>query len=210
MTKASGFLLIDKPAGCSSFDVIRQLRRITGIKKIGHTGTLDPLATGLLICALGANTRLCKYLEAEDKTYSATVRLGIQTDTGDAEGEIVRESEVIPEQFDEDLRTQVEQLEELLPPQHSALKVRGLPAYAYARRGEEVELAPRPARISEFQILSYSPPNLNYVCQVSKGTYIRSLSEFIASCLGTVGHTINLRREAIGTVEVGRPANWRT
>lgn len=122
MPEPSGFLLIDKPEGWTSFDVIRQLRRITGIRKIGHTGTLDPFATGLLICALRSGTRLCQYLEAEDKTYSATLRLGCQTSTGDTEGEFVRSGEMVPEQVDQDLlRNQVTQVQELRPPSHSAL-----------------------------------------------------------------------------------------
>ncbi|MDD4223311.1 MAG: tRNA pseudouridine(55) synthase TruB [Candidatus Cloacimonetes bacterium] len=204
MPEPSGFLLVDKPAGCSSFDVIRQLRRITGIRKIGHTGTLDPFATGLLICALGSSTRLCKYLEAEDKTYSATLRLGIQTSTGDTEGEVIHTSANIPAEVDpEFLRAQVSQLLELRPPRHSALKVNGRPAYAYARRGEALELDPRPVRISEFSVLDFSPPDLSYRCRVSKGTYIRSLSEYIAQCLNCAGHTVALRREAIGGTGVG-------
>lgn len=201
MPEPSGFLLIDKPAGCSSFDMVRRLRKITGIRKIGHTGTLDPFATGLLICALGPATRLCKYLEAEDKSYSATLRLGSQTNTGDTEGEFVRLDGPVPDQVDEAcLLQQVTRLLELRPPQHSALKVNGRPAYAYARQGELLELAPRPVMISEFKVLSYSPPDLRYVCRVSKGTYIRSLSEYLAGCLNTVGHTVALRREAIGAV----------
>ncbi len=218
MPELSGFLLIDKPADCSSFDVVRRLRKLTGIRKIGHTGTLDPFATGLLICALGSATRLCKYLEAEDKSYSATLRLGSQTNTGDTEGEFVREGELVPERVDEDfLRNQLVRLRELSPPQHSALKVNGRPAYAYARQGEQLELAPRPVKISEFSVISYSPPDLTYVCRVSKGTYIRSLSEYIAGCLNTVGHTVALRRESIGPVRLEEawqldaltPANFR-
>ncbi len=202
MPDPSGFLLIDKAAGCSSFDVVRGLRRISGLRKIGHTGTLDPFATGLLICALGPCTRLCKYLEAQDKTYSATLRLGSKTDTGDTEGRMI-ESGPVPAAVDGDLLLhKLIHLEELVPPRHSALKVNGQPAYAYARRGEDLELAPRPVKVHEFSFQGYAPPDLSYVCRVSKGTYIRSLSEYMARCLGTVGHTVSLRREAIGAVEV--------
>lgn len=203
MPEPRGFLLIDKPSGCSSFDVVRGLRKLTRIRRIGHTGTLDPFATGLLICALGSATRLCGYLEAEDKTYSATLRLGSQTNTGDTEGDFVRQDGPIPDKLDEAfLHERVLGLKELSPPQHSALKVNGRPAYDYARKGEKLDLAPRPVRISKFGVLNYDPPDLTYVCRVSKGTYIRSLSEYIAGCIGTVGHTVALRREAIGAVDL--------
>ncbi len=203
MLERSGFLLIDKPGGCSSFDVIRRLRQLTGIRKIGHTGTVDPFATGLLICATKSATRLCRYLESEDKTYSATLRLGVQTATGDPEGDILNQSGPVPAKVDAvGLRSRLLELKELLPPRHSALKVRGRPAYDYARRGEAIDLAPRPVTIHEFTVTSYEPPDLRYVCRVSKGTYVRSLSEYIASCLGTVGHTLKLRREAIGDINV--------
>ncbi len=203
MSEQSGFLLIDKPGGASSFDVVRQLRRITGTRKIGHTGTLDPFATGLLICAIGSYTRMCKFLEAQDKTYSATLRLGSQTITGDIEGGFIKQGEPIPTKIDpEALREQALQIRELLPPQHSALKVQGRPAYVYARQGREVELDPRPVTVHEFEVREYAPPDLSYFCRVSKGTYIRSLSEFLAQYLGTVGHTVRLRREAIGGVSV--------
>ncbi|MGC9361502.1 MAG: tRNA pseudouridine(55) synthase TruB [Candidatus Syntrophosphaera sp.] len=203
MRENSGFILIDKPAGISSFDVIRRLRRITGIRKIGHTGTLDPFATGLLICALGSYTRLCKYLEAEDKSYQALLKLGEETSTGDTEGEITSRDGVIPENIPlEKLTSSILSLEELPTPRYSAVKIKGKPAYAYAREGFEMELPDRPARISAFEVLSYEPPLLSYSCRVSKGTYVRSLSEFIARGLGSIGHTVQLRRTAIGGISV--------
>ncbi len=202
MADQSGFLLIDKPAGCSSFDVIRRLRKITGVRKMGHTGTLDPFATGLLICALGSYTRLCRFIEAEDKGYLATLKFGEKTDTGDSEGEIVDRSGKIPEGISGQLVPAVLGLEELPTPQYSAVKIKGKPAYSYARKGIEMELPHRPARIMDFEILSYEPPYLTYACRVSKGTYIRSLSEFIAHQLGTVGHTVQLRRTQIGSIDV--------
>ncbi len=199
----NGFLLIDKPAGITSFDVIHRLRRLSGIRRIGHTGTLDPFATGLLICALGKFTRLCAYLESEDKSYSATVQLGRQTDTGDTEGRVVADGQPVPENIDETgLATAVLGLSELPVPIYSAVKVNGRRAYDYARSGIELQLAKRPVTVSEFSVESYSSPLLSYSCRVSKGTYIRSLSEFIASQLGTVGHTVALRRTAIGAIRV--------
>lgn len=203
MRENSGFILIDKPAGISSFDVIRRLRKITGIRKIGHTGTLDPFATGLLICALGSYTRLCKYLEAEDKSYRALLKLGEETSTGDTEGEITSRDGVIPENIPiEKLTSSVLSLKELPTPRYSAVKIQGKPAYAYARKGIAMDLPERPARISAFEVLSYEPPFLSYSCHVSKGTYIRSLSEFIARGLGSIGHTVQLRRTAIGGISV--------
>ncbi|MBW6513755.1 MAG: tRNA pseudouridine(55) synthase TruB [Candidatus Syntrophosphaera sp.] len=204
MPETSGFLLIDKAAGISSFDVIRRLRQITGTRKIGHTGTLDPFATGLLICALGSCTRLCQFLEAQSKSYSAVLKLGEKTSTGDTEGEIIERSDLIPGRLPEDnLAQAVLDLSELPTPKFSAVKVNGKPAYEYARQGIELELANRPVQISSFELRSYDPPNLSYACRVSKGTYIRSLGEFIAGFLGTVGHSTSLRRTSIGPVDVG-------
>ncbi len=201
MLENNGFLLIDKPPGISSFDVIRRLRKITGIRKIGHTGTLDPFATGLLICALGSYTRLCKYLEAEDKSYQALLKFGEETSTGDIEGEITRRSELVPTEIHvEKLSSAVLGLTELPIPQYSAVKIKGKPAYAYAREGTDIQLGKRAVQIKSFEVLSYEPPYLSYSCRVSKGTYVRSLSEFIARELGTVGHTVQLCRTAIGGI----------
>lgn len=202
MPETKAFLLIDKPAGLTSFDVIRQLRRVTGIRRIGHTGTLDPFATGLLICALGLYTRLCGYLESADKQYQACLKLGESTTTGDPEGEVTTGGSV-PSSIDIDaLTTDILALHELPTPRYSAVKIGGKPAYSYARQGLELDLPPRPVQISEFSILEYNPPLLTFTCTVSKGTYIRSLSEYIAGRLGTIGHTIALRRTRIGSLSV--------
>lgn len=206
MLESSGFILIDKPPELSSFDVIRRLRKVTGIRSIGHSGTLDPFATGLLICALGSYTRLCSYLEVQSKSYSATLKLGEQTATGDTEGEIVLTDTNIPQVIAEkQLAKMVLGLTELAVPAYSAIKVQGKPAYAYARQGIKLNLAKRPTQIHAFQLQSYDPPFLSYTCQVSKGTYIRSLGEFIAQTLGTVAHTIKLCRTSIG--EIGLEAS---
>lgn len=203
-----GFLLIDKPAGISSFDVIRRLRKITGIRRAGHCGTLDPFATGLLICSLGPYTRLNTWLEARDKSYEATLLLGQSTSTGDPEGEVVKEQAVDLDRIDPSLlRETALQLQELPIPAYSAVKIDGQRAYALARAGKAVEIAARPTRIYNFEVTSVPRageelPLLDYRCRVSKGTYIRSLSEWIASQLGTVGHTVQLRRTAIGDILV--------
>jgi tRNA pseudouridine55 synthase len=202
MPDQCGFLLIDKPAGISSFDVIRRLRKVTGIRRIGHTGTLDPFATGLLICSLGSYTRLNQYLESQDKSYLAVLRLGEKTGSGDTEGEVV-ENGAVPAAVDfPSITSRVLALESLPTPVYSAVKVGGKPSYAYARQGNPLDLPPRSVKIMEFQPLSYEAPHLTYRCRVSKGTYIRSLSEYIAEQLGTVGHTVSLRRTNIGSVSV--------
>lgn len=201
MRPISGFLLIDKPRGISSFDVIRKLRALSGIRKIGHTGTLDPLATGLLICAFGTHTRLCKYLEARDKIYESCLKLGEQTDTGDSEGEIIAMDNNIPPNLSVTaLEEKVLVIGNLPVPRFSAVKVAGKPAYSYARKGQDLDLEDRPVRISSFSVLGYDQPFLRYRCTVSKGTYIRSLGEEIAKILGTVGHTVDLTRTAIGNL----------
>ncbi len=203
MPRAEGFLLIDKAVGSSSFDVIRQLRRITGIRKIGHTGTLDPLATGLLICAVGRYTRLCRFLELRDKTYTACLELGSSTDTGDREGRILKQSDKCPQTIaTQDLTDYILNLKELPTPAYSAVKVGGKPAYALARSGQQVDLANRQVRITKFEVLDYTPPRLMYRCRVSKGTYIRSLSEEIARWLDTPGHTAQLCRTSIGELQL--------
>jgi tRNA pseudouridine55 synthase len=203
-----GFLLIDKPAGMSSFDVIRQLRKITGIKRIGHCGTLDPFATGLLICALGSYTRLISLLEAREKSYEATLLLGQSTTTGDPEGEVEETASPNIERFDAQAITDSAlALKELAVPKYSAVKIQGQRAYKLMRQGVEVEIAPRAVQVHSFQFLnpdelSEQTPYLSYACTVSKGTYIRSLSIWIAAQMQTVAHTVSLRRTAIGDISV--------
>lgn len=202
-SQLSGFLLIDKPEGITSFDVIRHLRQQTGIRKFGHAGTLDPFATGLLIIAVNNFTRLLHLLESADKQYTATLILGTETSTGDPEGEIVSTSEaIITNDNLAVLKPDILQVTKLKPPLHSAVKVNGKRAYARARANEEFELPERDARIYEFDIVEFDFPRLVYSCRVSKGTYIRSLSQWIAARLGTIGYTKELRRTAIGKVIV--------
>jgi len=217
-----GFLLIDKPAGITSFDVIRRLRKLTGIRRIGHCGTLDPFATGLLICALGSYTRMISYLEALDKSYEATVLLGKSTTTGDTEGEVNEVKAFDPAGIDPvRLRDAAMALTKLPIPIYSAVKIDGKRAYAMARAGEKVVLDARPCVIRDFKVTVLPEPDdpepkLCYLCTVSKGTYIRSLSEWIAGQLDTVGHTLALRRLVIGSaglseaesLEALTPDNW--
>lgn len=214
----AGFLIIDKPTGCTSFDIIRSLRLITKIRKIGHTGTLDPFASGMLICCLGSYTRLASLIEAHDKTYHAVMKLGQKTDTGDPTGTIIATDNIIPDQqLLSGLPDRVLNLTELPVPVYSAVKINGKRAYKYARRDLEIILPIKSMRVFEFEIMDYQYPCLEYRCRVSKGTYIRSLSEWIAAQLGPVGHTQALKRTAIGKTSLSESSslsdltetNWR-
>lgn len=185
-------------------DVIRRLRKITGIRKIGHAGTLDPFATGLLICAVGQYTRLLQYAEVMQKSYEATVTFGQDSTTGDPEG--VLSDFAAPDISASDLAAipaKALALGELPVPSYSAIKIAGKRAYQYARAGEAIDMPIRPIQVFDFSILSSDLPNsANYSVTVSKGTYIRALSEWLAQQLGTKGYTTSLRRIAIGNLQV--------
>ncbi|MBM4403323.1 MAG: tRNA pseudouridine(55) synthase TruB [Candidatus Cloacimonetes bacterium] len=200
---SAGFLLVNKPVGCTSFDVIRHLKRVTGLKRLGHTGTLDPFASGLMICCLGSYTRLASLLESHNKTYTATLKLGEKTDSGDLTGKVVAWDRSVPDIQDvHAIRDLVTRITKLPVPAYSAVKIDGKRAYKYARQNIDVTTPIKPTRIYEYELLSYQYPFLVYRCRVSKGTYIRSLSEWIAVRLGTVGHTIQLERMAVDSIDV--------
>lgn len=195
-----GFLVVDKPPGVTSHDVVAVVRAVTGLKKVGHTGTLDPFATGVLPLALGAATRLIQYLDEDRKVYDAHVLLGRATDTGDPTGQTVEEKPV-PELG----RAQVEEVLATFlgtrmqtPPRYSAVKVAGKPLYAYARAGKEVTVEARPVRIDGMDLLEFAPPRLRVLIRCSRGTYARVLAEEIGVALGTVGHLEELRRNGSG------------
>lgn len=204
----SGFILIDKPYGISSFDVIRSLRRHLGIRRIGHAGTLDPFASGLLVCAVGKYTRLLQFVENQSKTYEAMMILGTKTNTGDPEGVVVQQVDFhLDETKLTQLKSAVLQLSKQQVPAYSAIKIDGKRAYQYARENAELEMPIRDICVYDFEIINIdeSTPSqfsLSYRVQVSKGTYIRALSEQIAELLGTVGYTVELRRTAIGRASV--------
>lgn len=196
-----GVLLVDKPGGPTSFDVVRRVRALAGTRRAGHAGTLDPLASGLLAVCLGAHTRLVPYLVAGEKRYDARVSLGAATDTDDAEGAVTARAEV-PALSREDVEGALARfVGEIpqIPPAYSALKVGGVPAYRKARRGEEVRLGPRPVVIHEIRLVDLGPAALRLDVRCGAGTYIRSLARDLAAALGTVGHLAALRRtEASG------------
>jgi tRNA pseudouridine55 synthase len=199
-----GLILIDKEEGRTSYDVVRQVRRISGMKKVGHAGTLDPFATGLLIVMLGEGTKLSSYLMAGEKTYQATMRLGVETDTLDLTGEIVKRSDV-PEFGLKLLRqTALEFVGEIeqVPPQFSAVNYNGRRAYAFAREGIRIDLQERKVRIHSFEITSLNLPDVAISVTCSSGTYIRSLAADLGRRLGPGAHLTSLRRLKSGTFNV--------
>ena len=198
-----GVLLINKPIGISSFDIIRRLRRVINIKQIGHAGTLDPFAEGLMQILVGKATKVAQYLTNYDKSYKVTMQFGIKTDTGDSTGTITEEDNLEPLSIDFPvLKKAVEALTEQIPPIYSAIKVNGQRAYKLARKDQDITMESRPIQVTDFQVLEYSFPNLIYQCQVSKGTYIRSLTEQIAEMFQTIATTTKLTRLSVSDMKV--------
>jgi len=195
-----GIILINKEAGVTSRDVVNALEKKFQMTKIGHTGTLDPFATGLLVITLGKGTKAGPYLEALDKTYVATLKLGVKTDTGDLTGSVVEEKSVGPISGGQIIQVLNAFLGDStqIPPMYSALKKDGVPLYKMAREGEVVEREPRPIHINAIKLKKYAGNEITFEARVSKGTYIRTLGEDIAEKLGTVGHLTSLERTAVG------------
>lgn len=199
-----GIVLIDKEEGETSFDVVRDVRRILGEKKVGHAGTLDPFATGLLVILIGQGTKLFPYLTGVDKEYEAVLRLGSETDTLDLTGRVVCTREVSP--LDpEFIRTQASELVgeiEQVPPAFSAVRCNGKRAYELARKGICAELGKRMVRVHRLEISSIHLPDVALTVQCSKGTYVRSLGAELGKRLGPGGHLVSLRRTSSGPFRV--------
>jgi tRNA pseudouridine55 synthase len=195
----SGVLVIDKPVGLTSHDVVQIIRRGTGIRRAGHTGTLDPRASGVLVVLIGPAVRLSEFVSASDKRYQATIRLGSSTETYDAESEPTEEMpvNVTEEQFTELLTSYVGQIEQV-PPPYSAIKVDGEKAYDKARRGEEVDLEPRLIDVYNLELLEWAPPEVVIDVHCSSGTYVRSLANDLGEALGIGAHLVGLRRTMSG------------
>jgi tRNA pseudouridine55 synthase len=196
----SGVLVVDKPVGMTSHDVVEAIRRGTGIRRAGHTGTLDPRASGVLVILVGPAVRLSEYVSASDKRYQAIIRLGSSTDTFDADGKFVRSDQpvnVTEEQFEKILK-QFEGEIEQTPPPYSAVKVNGRRAYDMARQGEEVELAPRKIQVHHLEVLEWAPPEVVVDVHCSSGTYVRSLANDMGNALGTGAYLVGLRRTKSG------------
>jgi tRNA pseudouridine55 synthase len=208
----SGILVVDKPLGATSFDMVRRVRRGTGEKRVGHAGTLDPAASGVLVVLLGQATRITEYLMDMPKTYRGTVRLGIETTTYDSEGDVVREADasgVSERQLLDTLAGFVGEIKQV-PPAHSAVKVAGERAYHRARRGEDVELKARPATIYRIDLLRFDPPDAEIEVECGRGTYIRSLAHDMGEQLGCGAHLAALRRTRIGPFTVESAADEET
>lgn len=206
-----GFLVVDKPPGVTSHDVVAVVRAVTGLKKVGHTGTLDPFATGVLPLALGGATRLIQYLDEDLKIYDAVVQLGAATDTGDPTGTVIAEGPVPALTKKEILAVLETFLGQRMqtPPKYSAVKVAGRPLYDYARKGVEVEVKARPVRIDAMDLLSFEEPNLlRVLIRCGRGTYARVLAEEIGVALGTYGHLVELRRVASGPFHIDNSVSF--
>jgi len=200
----NGLLIIDKPAGMTSFDVVRQVRRMTKTRRVGHAGTLDPMATGVLPVAVGTATRLIEYLMAGDKAYRATLKLGSATDTQDSDGQVIEEKswqDVDLASFSAAVENFIGDFEQL-PPMYSALKKDGQPLYKLARQGIEVEREPRMVHVESLTINEFSPPYMTFTVACSKGTYVRTICHDIGQILGCGAHMTDLRRLSCGRFDL--------
>lgn len=211
----NGVFLLDKPTGMSSNHALQRARRLFNARKAGHTGTLDPFATGLLVCCFGQATKLSTQLLAADKTYIATMQLGMETTTGDLDGDPVHR--ISSEQVRENIQSQsivsvldqfVGQIKQI-PPMHSALKKDGKPLYEYAREGIEVERPAREVTIYELKLLVQTESTLTILVSCSKGTYVRTLAEDIGRALGCYAYLTALRRTKIGPFDVSKAYSLR-
>ncbi|MDO5673067.1 MAG: tRNA pseudouridine(55) synthase TruB [Actinomycetaceae bacterium] len=214
-TAGDGLIIVDKPQGLSSHDVVARVRRLAATKKVGHAGTLDPMATGVLICGVGRATRLLTYIVGADKTYQATIRLGQATSTDDAEGEILETRGANLESVEEKLRPATAQLTGNIlqvPSSVSAIKVDGQRAYARVRAGEDVKLAARPVTVTQFDVCGAprevlvdkdtKAVDIDVEVTCSSGTYIRALARDLGAALGVGGHLTSLRRTRVGSFDL--------
>lgn len=201
-----GVLLIDKPADHTSHDVVARLRGILKMKRIGHAGTLDPMATGLLVMLVGKATRLSQYLMSVEKEYTGTIKLGEVTNTQDAEGEVM-ETKPVPSLSEADVRAALKGFlgdQYQIPPMFSAIKIGGKPLYKSARAGEEVVREPRFIRVINYDLVRWESPEIDFRVLCTKGTYVRTLAHDLGQRLGCGAHLNALRRIASGSLNVSR------
>jgi tRNA pseudouridine55 synthase len=201
--RADGLLLIDKPAGMTSHDVVAGARRALRVRRIGHTGTLDPFATGLLVLLVGRATRLARYVDSDPKVYNATIRFGAETDTDDITGTVVAEA-TPPTLLD--LRRAIPGLTgklQQLPPAYSAKQIGGVRSYAAARRGETLQLKPAEVTVESWEVASFDGRDLEATITCSSGTYIRALARDLGRAVSSAAHLAALRRERSGRFAVG-------
>lgn len=201
-----GVIIINKQKNFTSHDVVNVIRKKLNIKKVGHTGTLDPNATGVLPILVGKATKISKYLIEHDKTYIATIKLGEKTDTGDNEGQVIEEKLVPTDLKKEDINNVLQSFlgkQKQVPPMYSAIKINGKKLYEYAREGKEVKIEAREIEIYKIQLLEYKNSKIKFEVECSKGTYIRTLCEDIAKKLGTVGYMEELQRTKVNNFKIG-------
>ena len=195
-----GVLLVDKPTDHTSHDVIARLRGILKMKRIGHAGTLDPMATGVLVVLLGKATKASQYLMSLDKEYTGTIALGSVTNTQDAEGEVL-ETRPVPALDEAAVRTVMQSFigdQYQIPPMFSAIKIDGVPLYKSARAGKDVEREPRFIRVSAFDLTRFASPEIDFVLRCTKGTYVRTVAHDLGQKIGCGAHLSKLRRSATG------------
>jgi tRNA pseudouridine55 synthase len=202
-SRADGVVLVDKPAGMTSHDVVAIARRALGGRRVGHTGTLDPFATGLLVLLVGSATRLQPYVEGEPKVYDATIRFGVETDTGDPTGDAVRDAPIPPEPAVENAIAALTGAIEQIPPAFSAKQVKGIRAYDAARRGQPLDLSPASVVVHWWQVRSRNGAEWHVTIACSGGTYIRSLARDLGVLSGSAAHLTALRRTRSGHFDVG-------
>ncbi|MEO6244748.1 MAG: tRNA pseudouridine(55) synthase TruB [Opitutaceae bacterium] len=193
-----GILLVDKPSDHTSHDVVARLRGKLRMKRIGHAGTLDPMATGLLVILVGKATRVSQYLTSLDKEYEGTIELGKVTDTQDADGEMM-ETRPVPPFTEVEVKAAIQSFhgdQYQMPPMYSAVKIDGVPLYKSARKGEEIEREPRFIRVASWEITRFGLPRFDFRMRVTKGTYVRTLAHDLGQKLGCGAHLAALRRTA--------------
>lgn len=193
-----GILLVDKPQEHTSHDVIARLRKKLQMKRIGHAGTLDPMATGLLVILIGKATKASQYIVSLDKEYTGTAHLGVVTNSQDADGDIMSTAPVpdlSPDELARHMRSFIGDQYQM-PPMHSAIKVGGVPLYKLAHKGKEIEREPRFIRVDSFDLLGYEKPSLHFRLRCSKGTYVRTIAHDLGNRIGCGAHLSRLRRTA--------------
>jgi len=204
MKELDGVLLVDKPTDHTSHDVVARLRGKLRMKRIGHAGTLDPMATGLLVMLVGKATRLSQYLIGIDKEYEGTIELGKTTNTQDAEGEVM-ETRPVPPLTEAEVRTAIQGFlgdQYQIPPMFSAIKIDGVPLYKSARKGEDIAREPRFIRVMSWDLTGFALPRLDFRLRCSKGTYVRTLAHDLGNKLGCGAHLAALRRTAAGSFRI--------
>lgn len=204
-----GIIVINKPKNCTSHDIVRKAKKILN-EKVGHTGTLDPNATGVLPLLVGKGTQISKYLINHDKKYEAVLKLGEKTDTADIEGKVIETKQVQPsnlkkENVEKVLKSLIGKQEQV-PPMYSAIKVNGKKLYEYARQGQKIEIQPRLIEIYDLELIKIEEQEITYKVHCSKGTYIRTLCEQIAEKLQTVGYMKELKRTQVGEFAIENSA----